>query len=68
VTKVSYTFTPLSPRHGASSGLRTEETADSGWSSSLGVWRGLTTPTIKLKLCYETLHRDSGQDGLFGTT
>jgi hypothetical protein len=42
--------------------------ADSGWPSSLGVGRGLTTPHRKIKVCYESLHAASDQDGLFGTT
>jgi hypothetical protein len=39
-------------------------TADSGWSTSFGVGRGggLTNPTVKLKVCYETLPRASDQD------
>jgi hypothetical protein len=30
-------------------------TADKGWSSSLGVGEGLTTPRRKIPACYETL-------------
>jgi hypothetical protein len=33
-----------------------------------GLGGGLTTPTIKLNICYETLRTASEQDGLFGTT
>jgi hypothetical protein len=58
---------PLSPRHGASSGCGWSEvvtisnkqyrTADTGWSSSLGVWvRRQTTPYRKKTACYEMLH------------
>jgi hypothetical protein len=38
-------------------------TADSGWSSSLGAWRGL-----KLNICYKSLRTALEQDGLLGTT
>jgi hypothetical protein len=35
-------------------------TADSGWSSSLGVGRGANNPPpIKLNVCYETLYTAS---------
>jgi hypothetical protein len=36
-------------------------TADRGWSSSLGVGQGLTTPTVKRLICYKMLQRASDQ-------
>jgi hypothetical protein len=36
----------------------------------LGGWPGANTPppTVKLKVCYETLHTALDKDGFFGTT
>jgi hypothetical protein len=31
----------------------------------LGGWSGANNPTVKLIVCYETLHAASDQDGLF---
>jgi hypothetical protein len=44
-------------------------TADTEWSSSLGVGQGASNPppTVKLNVCYETLHTALDQDGLFST-
>jgi len=39
-------------------------TADSGWSSKLGVGRGLTAPHRKQLACYKMLHRASDLDSL----
>jgi hypothetical protein len=40
--------------------------ADRGWSSSWGLGRGLTTPTVKPLICYEkyarALDQDKGRD------
>jgi hypothetical protein len=45
------------------------QAADRGWSSSLGVGRGLTIPHRKTSLIpYETETRVSDQDGFSGTT
>jgi hypothetical protein len=43
-------------------------TADRGWSSSLGIGLGLTTPHHKLLICYETGTTASDKDGFFDTT
>jgi hypothetical protein len=43
------------------------QTADRGRSSSLGVGQGLTTPTVKNKVCFETSLAASDLDGFVGT-
>jgi hypothetical protein len=43
-------------------------TAESGWSSSLGVGQGLTTIPRKTQYLLESLRTASKQDGLLGTT
>jgi hypothetical protein len=40
--------------------------ADKGWSSSLGLGVGLTTPHRKKQACYETEHEASELDGFLG--
>jgi hypothetical protein len=43
-------------------------TADKGWSSSLGVGRGATTPHRKTLTTLQTITKDSESDWSFGTT
>jgi hypothetical protein len=52
----------------ASTSNKQSRTANWGWSSSLGFGRGArNTRTVKPRIYYDTLKRDSDQDGFFGT-